>query len=70
VKNPHIVIGDGRRCLCGVYRPDEHVRCEDVIKSLRRIRATLLNGHNPRYEEDIARIERVIAPLIMECNVE
>lgn len=71
MKNPHVVIGDGRRCMCGMYNPSENVHYADVIKSVRRIRGALLSGEsNPRYEEDIARLERVIAPLIVECDVE
>jgi DNA-directed RNA polymerase subunit RPC12/RpoP len=41
MKNPHIIIGEGRRCLCGVYG-GKAVGCGDIIAALDGIAKTIL----------------------------
>ncbi len=36
MKNPHIIIGDGKRCLCGMYG-DKPIGCNIIISSIEHI---------------------------------
>ena len=69
VKNPHIIVGEGRRCICGVYN-GEAIGCKTVIESLNDlVRTANINGSGVHlYAADILKLEKVIRPLIQNCN--
>ena len=35
--NKHIIIGDGRKCLCGIFE-GKPLHCSDIIKSIETIK--------------------------------
>ncbi len=42
MKNPHIVVGEGRRCLCGLY-DGKPLYCEQILASLDAIRTLVVD---------------------------
>lgn len=66
MKNPHIIVGEPRRCICGSYG-HRAIGCADVIAALERIDDVAM-AHEPPNKEDVAIIREVIVPLIQECN--
>lgn len=68
MKNPHIIVGEPRRCICGCYAllyqnpPNESVPvgCGEVLAALERLVQT---GN-----EDAFLLERVISPLVRDCD--
>jgi hypothetical protein len=69
VNNPHIIVGAGCRCICGVYN-GEAIGCKTVIESLNElVRMANINGSGVHlYAADILKLEKVIRPLIQNCN--
>jgi len=69
VKNLHIIVGEPRRCICGMYN-GEPVGCGDVLASLEALveHAKIKGSGVSLYAHDILRLEAVIKPLIKECE--
>jgi len=60
MNNPHIVVGENRRCLCGVYE-GVSVSCASIIAaSARLVTAT----HS---EADARLVTLAIATLVQDC---
>ncbi len=68
-KNPHIIVGEPRRCICGVYN-GEPLGCKDVLASLDELvkHANIKGSGVSLYAHDILRIESVIRPLVQDCE--
>ena len=64
MKNPHIIVGEPRRCVCGWYG-HRAIGCADVIAALERLGD---NKTEPPNKEDVAILREVIVPLIQECD--
>ena len=68
MKNPHIIVGEKRRCLCGSYQmlwrnpPNENVPvgCGDILAALERLVQT--------GAEDAKVLNQVIQPLVQDCD--
>lgn len=68
MKNPHIIVGDQRRCICGCYEmlwqnpPNTSVPvgCGEVLAALERLVKT---GN-----EDAFLLDRIIQPLVRDCD--
>ena len=68
MKNPHIIVGEKRRCICGCYQmlwqnpPNESVPvgCGEVLAALER----LVQTGNP----DAFLLTQVIQPLVQDCD--
>lgn len=69
LKNPHIIVGEPRRCICGVY-DGEPLGCKDVLASLDELvkHANIRGSGVSLYIHDITRIDRVIKALVQECQ--
>lgn len=69
LRNPHIIVGEGRRCVCGMYK-GEPLTCEDVLASLDSLvkHANIAGSGVSLYVNDILRLETVIKPLVQECE--
>lgn len=65
MNNPHIIVSDSKRCLCGMYG-NKAVGCRDVLASLNSlVEAAKIKGSGPsHYAHDIFLIEEVLKPLI------
>lgn len=60
MKNPHIIIGAGRRCLCGVYQ-GRTVTCSEVLDTLHKAdNVTNLINMSP--------VNLAIASLVEDCD--
>jgi hypothetical protein len=68
VKNPHIIVGAARRCLCGsydmpwAYPPNQNqpVSCGDILAQLERLVQTK--------DEGAFLLNQVIQPLVLDCT--
>lgn len=65
MKNPHIIVGEGNRCVCGTYQIGEQSRaigCADVL--------TAINGlkQGANLKENAQIVEAVIAPLVVDVD--
>lgn len=69
MKNPHIIVGEPRRCICGIY-DGETITCKRVIDSLNElVRLANIKGSGVSFHiNDILVLESAIRPLIQECN--
>jgi hypothetical protein len=67
--NAHIIIGQPRRCVCGVY-DGTPIGCREVLASLEElVRQANIKGSGPSlYAHDILRLEAVIRPLVEDCD--
>ena len=63
MKNPHIIVGPGRRCLCGVYG-DKDIRCNVIISALEQLESFGIPGQKTSLED----LRSVITPLIQDCE--
>ena len=66
MKNPHIIVGEGNRCVCGVYQIGEQTRpvsCSDVLTAIRGVK----QGGN--LKENAAILEAVSTPLVIDVPV-
>lgn len=65
MKNPHIIVGEGNRCVCGTYQIGEQTRaigCADVL--------TAINGlkQGANLKENALIVEAVITPLVVDAG--
>lgn len=69
MKNPHIIVGENRRCLCGMYE-GRNVFCRDVIEALDDLfhHAHIRGSGVSLYVTNIELLDRVIRPLVQECD--
>jgi hypothetical protein len=69
-KNPHIIVGEGRRCLCGLYN-GEPIDCKSILASLDElVKMANINGSGVHlYIVDIRRLDAVIRPLVQDCEL-
>lgn len=67
--NAHIIVGEPRRCICGVYNGTP-IGCREVLASLGElVRQANIRGSGPSlYAVDILRLEAVIRPLVQDCD--
>lgn len=67
--NPHIIVGEQRRCVCGEY-DGKPIRCGEVLASLDElVRQANIKGSGPSlYASDIFRLDAVIRPLVKNCD--
>jgi hypothetical protein len=63
MKNPHIIVGEGRRCICGVYG-DRDIRCAEVISALEHLEHFGI----PDQSESLAKLRAVITPLMIDAD--
>jgi len=73
MKNPHIVVGPNRQCLCGTYGdPDVYlpITCSDVLDALDRIKSSSSVSKPACYVNslDVGKIVATILPLVQECE--
>ena len=70
MKNPHIIVGPGRMCVCGSYgKNNEHaIRCAEVIKSLTNLETVARGQLIENLADDVMKISTVIRPLIQDCD--
>lgn len=78
MKNPHVIVGNDRQCLCGRYDDFEaallgvstgrEILCSEVLSAMERMKLAAQNGANiqPR---DALLIATAIEPLIQECGI-
>lgn len=68
MNNPHIIVGEPRRCLCGVYG-EKAVRCADVLAALDDLvkHANIKGSGVSLYVYPILLIDEVLRPLVMDC---
>jgi hypothetical protein len=81
MKNPHLIVGEPRRCVCGSY-DGKAIGCADVIKALNRLEGYAQTQLNPSLfirkgdrnphplpdGEDIMLLVQVLKPLLQECG--
>lgn len=69
IMNAHIIVGEPRRCVCGVY-DGQRIGCREVLASLDElVRQANIKGSGPSlYAVDILRLEAVIRPLVQDCG--
>ena len=65
MKNPHIIVGENRRCLCGLYGITELLgerptSCADLLAALERLVQTK--------DGDAILLCEAITPLIVDCG--
>jgi len=67
--NPHIIVGQGLRCVCGMYKGSP-LTCGDVLASLDDLvkHANIQGSGVSHYASDILKLEAVIRPLVQECE--
>jgi hypothetical protein len=67
MNNPHIIVGEPNRCVCGVYdgRP---VSCSDVIAAHDRIIAFCEGDGSAWRDGDLKLVRSVIMPLIKDMS--
>lgn len=71
MKNPHIIVGANRRCLCGVYEVTEGpiraqgsrtITCADVLKAIADAKV------NRSYQVQPFVIDAAVKPLVQDCE--
>lgn len=69
MKNPHIIVGADRMCLCGEYE-GAAVFCSDILASLDElVKHANINGSGVSlYVADIMKINSAIRPLVRDCE--
>lgn len=81
-ENPHIIVGAGRRCICGSYENGQAIGCAEIIKILNElddyaqtqlnpslfIRKGDKNQPQPPSADDLMKVVTVIRPLIEDCK--
>lgn len=65
MKNPHIIVGEPRRCLCGVY-DGQSIGCNDLIQILSRIEDG--DSIDVFTQKDLSLLTKVIRSHIRECD--
>lgn len=60
MKNPHIIVGPNRRCLCGVY-DGKSITCSELITNMSAL--SIFRGDNAAVN-----IIRVLKTLIEDCE--
>lgn len=61
MKNPHIIVGEPRHCLCGTYNNNATpTSCADILAAVER----QVQAGSP----DARLIAAVIQPLVQDCN--
>jgi hypothetical protein len=79
--NNHIIVGDGRRCLCGSYN-GKRVFCQNIIFTLNQLEAYAHAKDNPALyvrkgernpvqppsNEEVLLLVEAIKPLIQDCQ--
>jgi len=68
MKNPHIIVGEPRRCICGMYN-GAAIGCKDVLSSLDVLvkHARIRGSGVSHYANDILIIEAVLRELVQDC---
>lgn len=71
MKNPHIVVGENRRCICGCYGDviyrSRALMCADVIRVLSRLEDQVQAQISPSLD-DVEMLITVMKPMIQECE--
>jgi predicted nucleic acid-binding Zn ribbon protein len=67
--NNHIIVGESRRCVCGVYAHHPPVGCREVIAALELVHKMTESPLVSTKEANAIRLlNTVITPLIKNCD--
>jgi len=68
MNNPHIIVGEPNRCVCGMY-DDKPITCQQVIAALDDLvkQANIKGSGVSLYITNIQLLDAVIRPLVQEC---
>lgn len=69
--NKHIIVGEPRRCICGMYDGMTIISCADIIERMERLEKLALNSpliSKSPDANDILWLLTVIKPLIQDCE--
>lgn len=64
MKNLHIIVGEPRRCLCGVY-DGQSVGCQELIEILDKIER--FDPIDALPNDEAVLLNKVLRPCIKEC---
>lgn len=62
--NPHIVVGENRRCICGNHDGTD-ITCADILSGLRELQRYVFTAD---HQHTFTKIEKVFRSLLVECS--
>ena len=69
IPNNHIIVGEPRRCICGLYG-NKSIVCSDVIVALDGLMEFIgdYGLQSPSLVKNVEMVNEVVRPLIQDCD--